>query len=417
MKLILKITGIITEYNPFHYGHLYHYEKSKKITNSDAAICIMNGNFTQRGLPAITDKWSRAKMALEAGVDIIFELPLVYGIRSANYFAKGSVKLLAETNLVSNFVFGSESGKIKPLMKIAQFLNKNDNNFNQEIQDLIRAGHSYPVAREKALNKFFKDEKVISEIKSPNNILGIEYIRAVLENNLDLNPLTIKRTSNNYHSNEINGEFASGSALRKLIIKNKIEKLKKLVPESSFEILKNELINGKIPVNKNNLTFPILTKLRMSSPKELKKYAEIINGLENRFYNSALESGNYNQLIEKINTKSITQNRIQRNLLHILFGLTEKEFNKIDTNGPAYLRVLAFNKNGEKILSKLKEKSNLPIITQISNYLNDVDLASENPVIKQLSYEILADDIYSLLYKNPKYRKGRQDFYQKIIKN
>ena len=412
----MKITGIITEYNPFHYGHLYHYEKSKKITNSDAAICIMNGNFTQRGLPAITDKWSRAKMALKSGVDIVIELPLVYGIRSANFFAKGSVKLLSETNLVSEFVFGSESGKIDPLKKIAKFLNKNDKDFNKEIQNLIRSGYSYPAAREKALNKFFKDEKIISEIKSPNNILGIEYIRTVLNKNLDLKPLTIKRTSNNYHSTEIDGEFASGSALRKLIRKNKIDKLKNLVPESSFEILKKELDDDKIPVNKNNLTFPLLSKLRMSSPTELKNYAEITNGLENRFFKSALESGNYNQLIEKINTKSITQNRIQRNLLHILFGLTENEFNKIDKTGPAYLRVLAFNKNGEKILAKLKEKSNLPIITKISNYLKEVNLNSKNPIIKQLSYEILADDIYSLLYRNPKHRKGRQDFYQKIIR-
>lgn len=412
----MKITGLITEYNPFHYGHLYHYNKSKKITNSDTAICIMNGNFTQRGLPAITDKWSRAKMALESGIDIIIELPVVYGIRSANFFAKGAVKLLAFTNLVDEFVFGSESGKIESLIKIAKFLNKNNEAFENEIKNLIHNGYSYPAAREKALKKFFDKKEIISEIKSPNNILGIEYIRAVLENNLELKPLTIKRTSNNYHSTKISGEFASGSALRKLIKNNEIENLKNLVPENSFRILKNELNNNKIPVSKNNLTYPLLAKLRTSSPEKLKNYAEINNGLENRFFKASLESGTYNELINNINTKSITQNRIQRNLLHILFGLTEKEFYKIDQSGPAYLRVLAFNKKGENILAKLKKKSNLPLITKISNHLNEVDLKSSNPVKKQLSYEILADDIYSLLYKNPEFRKGRQDFYQKIIK-
>ena len=413
----MKITGLITEYNPFHYGHLYHYKKSKKITNSNAAICIMNGNFTQRGLPAITDKWSRAKMALKAGIDIIIELPLVYGIRSAHFFAEGAIKLLAATNLVDDFVFGSESGKIEPLLKIAKFLNDNNKEFENEIKNLIKNGYSYPAAREKALKKFFKEKEIISEIKSPNNILGIEYIRVVLENNIDIKPLTIKRTSNNYHSTKINGEFASGSALRRLINNNEIEKLKNLVPKTSFRILKDELNNNKIPVNKNRLTYSLLTKLRMSSPEKLKNYAEINNGLENRFFNASLKSGNYKELIENINTKSITQNRVQRNLLHILFNLTEKEFNNIDQNGPAYLRVLAFNEKGEKILASLNKKADLPLITKISNHLKEINLDSTNPVIKQLSYEILADDIYSLLYKDPKYRKGRQDFYQKIIRN
>ena len=412
----MKITGLITEYNPFHYGHLYHYKKSKKITNSNAVICIMNGNFTQRGLPAITDKWSRAKMALESGIDIIVELPLIYGIRSANYFAEGAVKLLAASNLVDDFVFGSESGKIAPLIKIAKFLNENNYKFNSKIKKFIKTGYSYPSAREKALKEFFEEKRIISEIKSPNNILGIEYIRAVLANNFDLKPLTIKRTSDNYHSTQIKGEFASGSALRKLIKENDIKNLKNLVPESSFKILKSELNENKIPVNKNNLTYPLLTKLRMSSPAKLKKYAEINNGLENRFFKAALESGNYKNLIKKINTKSITQNRVQRNLLHILFGLTEKEFNNIDQTGPAYLRVLAFNKTGENILAQLKKNADLPIITKISKHVNEVNLNSNNPVKKQLSYEILADDIYSLLYKNPEFRKGRQDFYQKIIR-
>ena len=411
----MKITGIITEYNPFHYGHLYHYQKSKEITDSNAAICIMNGNFTQRGLPAITDKWSRAKMALQAGVDLIIELPLVYGIRSANFFAEGAVTLLANTNLVDDFVFGSESGQINSLIKIAKFLNQNNEKFAAEIKKFIKSGYSYPKAREKAFKTFFEKEKLITALKNPNNILGIEYIRAVLKNNFNLEPLTIKRTSNNYHSTKVNGKFASGSALRQLIKNNEINKLKSLVPKSSFKILKKELNKNKIPVTKNNLGYPLLSKLRMSSPQKLQHYAEINNGLENRFFEAGLQSGNYQELIKNINTKSITQNRVQRNLLHILFGLTEKEFSEIDKTGPAYLRVLAFNKNGEKILAKLKKKSDLPLITKISDYINEINFSATNPIKKQLSYEIMADDIYSLLYKSTEFRQGRQDFYKKII--
>ncbi|MGM0410130.1 MAG: nucleotidyltransferase [Bacillota bacterium] len=411
----MKITGIITEYNPFHYGHLYHLQKSKKITNSNAVICIMNGNFTQRGVPAITNKWTRTKMALLAGVDLVIELPLVFGIRSANYFANGAVKLLDQSNIVDYLVFGSEAGNIKILKDIAKFLNKNDKNYQQIIKKEIKKGYSYPKARENALKNFFHEKKYINQIKNPNNILAIEYLRSILKNNSSIKALTIKRSDNNYHSTSINGKFASGTAIRKAIRNDNLDELKQTIPPSSYQLIINEIKENKIPVKKEKLSYPLLTKLRKINSNYLKKFAEINNGLEYRFINSAYKSGNYKELVQNIKTKSLTQNRIQRNLLHILFDIREKDFNKIDKNGPAYLRVLGTNKKGKKLLSQLKNEAEIPLITKISRYINDVDIHSDNSIIKQLSYEILADDIYSLLYNKAKFRKARQDFYQKLI--
>lgn len=411
----MKTTGIITEYNPFHYGHLYHLQKSKKISGADNIICIMNGNFTQRGLPAITDKWSRTKMSLALGVDLVIELPLVFGIRSAQYFAKAAVKLLDATDLVENFVFGSESGKIAPLKKLAEFLNDEPAEYKKILKDNLKKGDPYPSARESALEKFFSSKDILNQIKSPNNILGIEYIRAILKNNLALIPLTIKRTADNYHSNLIKGEFASGRAIRKLIRKNDLSSVEDLIPRASFKIIKNELHQQKIPVKINRLGLPILAKLRTIEAEKLAEFAEITNGLENRFTKAALKSGNLAELISNIKTKSLTRTRIQRNLLHILLDLTEEEFKKIDKDGPSYLRVLGFNKKGRKILSRLSQNASLPIITRIPNYITEINTNSDNPIEKQLSYEIKADDLYSLLYRDPAFRKGRQDFYQKII--
>ena len=435
-----SVTGIITEYNPFHNGHLYHLNQAKKKGESDYIICVMNGNFTQRGLPALTDKWSRTKMALASGVDLVIELPLIYGIRSAEYFADGSVQLLSKTGIVQNIVFGSEAGDIRPLTLIAEILSKEPSDYKNDLQHHLKQGDSFPAAREKALisyiqnhtpdyAKFFSNidnsdgdnkkalAKIVKIISSPNNILGIEYIKSLIENDLSITPLTIKRVHNNYHSLNTDTKYASATAIRGLINQGKMSKSKSLLPNYCYQLLKNEIESGKIPLLTKNLGMMILGKIRQMTVDELSTYSEINNGLENRYKEAAHKAGTINQLIDQVIAKSITRTRIQRNLLHILFGLNQNEFLEMDKTGPSYLRILGFSKRSEKLLSYLKEKAVLPMIIQPANYIEEPNTDSEDPLKKQLSYDILAGEIYSLLYKSPDHRSGKQDFYQQVVKN
>lgn len=416
--------GIITEYNPFHNGHLYHLKKAKDLTGADAVICIMNGNFVQRGTPAIVDKWSRTKMALENGVDLVIELPLFYGIRSAEFFAKGSIKLLSASGIVDYIVFGSESGNIELLTYIAKILVEEPEYFQNRLKMMLRSGYSFPKARELAmlnyLNMKNNDINNIKEIKKvvkePNNILGIEYIKANLESNSNINTLTIKRKYSKYHDKKLNNTIASATAIRNEIYKNDLSFINKFMPDNSYKVLKETFSQGKGPVIEDYLGILIINKLRQLKREELLKYAEIDNGLENRFLEAAHNSGDLKQLIKYIKTKSLTWTRIQRNLLHILFGLKKRDFELLDASGPNYIRVLGFNKMGEDLLAKIKANSPLPLVTQPAKYLKEININSQDSLIKSLSYDILATNIYSLLYPEPDNRISYLDFRIPVIK-
>ncbi len=417
----MNITGIITEYNPFHNGHLYHLQKTKEITSAQGVVCVMNGSFMQRGEPAFTDKWSRTSMALKQGVDLVIELPLNYGIRSAEYFAEGAVKTLAATGVVSSFVFGSESGNINPLREAAKIFNREPAGFKKTLQSNLKQGYSFPAARQQALLEYIKNRDISSRelkeaVSEPNNILGIEYIKAVLKNNLNLIPHTIKRTHKNYYSRDMTHEMAGATAIRHKIRQSQNpESIKKFVPETTYEQLCCDFKKNKIPLKKEKLGTMILAELRKKTPSELTQYAEVKEGLENRIHNAARQAGDYQELIKKITTRVYPKTRVKRNLLHILLGLTKNDFDKMSSWGIPYLRILGFSECGARILSQIDKRSSREIITQPADYLKSIKLNSRNPLKKQLSYDLLATDIYALLYKSPENRTAGLDFIKQII--
>lgn len=412
----MNILGIITEYNPFHYGHLYHLQKAKRLIEAEGVICIMNGNFVQRGEPALINKWARAEMALNNGVDLVVELPLIYGIRSAEYFAQGAIELLNGSGLVTHLVFGSEAGKIEPLEKIAQILIDNHHCLEHKIKELLSAGIVYPKAREVALKELLTkkssklDLSIEKTLTQPNNILGIEYLKALIKTNSKIKPLTIKRKGSEYHNMQLDHKIASATAIRNIIIKKGTETAKDYLPINTFKLLKQEIQKGRGPVSTDNLTRIILSLLRTKSVDELLTYAEINNGLENRIIHAARNSGSYQQLIENIKTKAFTWTRIQRNLLHVLLNIKENDFNFIDEKRPQYLRVLGFNNNGRKLLSRIKACNSLPLVSKIANHIREIDTTTTNHMLRSLSYDLLASDIYSLLYPDTGQRKANQDF-------
>jgi len=415
------ITGIITEYNPFHNGHLYHLVQARKKSKSDGIICIMSGNFVQRGRAALLDKWARTKMALNNGVDLVLELPLIYSIRSAEYFALGAIQLLTATGIVDYLVFGSELGKIEPFLTLTRVLNKEKPYFKKRLKKHLQAGLSYPKARENALfdylsrnvKEFPLDEEEIRQIiASPNNILGLEYIKSIEQIKSSIKPLTIQRIKSSYHSEELSGKMASATAIRKKITEEELTAIKKFIPEKSWEIIQQEISLGKAPINEDYLGTLILARLRQMKKEELLSYAEIENGLENRI----LKNGTLFQLISHIKTRAFTWTRIQRNLLHILFGLDASAFQFFDEKGPSYLRVLGFNQQGEKIMTNLMKQSRLPVIIQPADFLTDIDLKNNDPLIRSLSYDLLASELYCLLRPDPDQRSGHLDFTTPLIR-
>lgn len=421
----MNTLGIITEYNPFHYGHLYHIEKSKEITNSDTVICIMNGNFVQRGEAALTDKWTRTKMALASGVDMVIELPLVYGIRSAEFFSYGAISLLERSGIVDNLAFGSESGDIIPLEETANILANEDSYFKTRLQKHLIKGLSFPKAREYAIKEYLsanpnqttcETNSLLEVITEPNNILGIEYLKALKKLKSNIKPFTIKRSGSSYHSKNLDNQIASATAIREKIYLEGLDSLRKNIPDKTYYFLKEEIHKNKIPIDLTLLGMMVLSSIRKHNTDQLKGFSELDNGLENRIYNEAHNSANIDDLIYNIKTKAFTRTRIQRNLLHIFFDIKENDFKIIDENKPQYLRVLGIKKERGDLLSKLNKNSSLEVIINPAKYLKEINIESNDPLIKSLSFDILATDIYTLLHKNPAYRQGHMDFTTPLIK-
>jgi predicted nucleotidyltransferase len=421
----MKVLGIITEYNPFHQGHRLHIEKSLEASQADACICIMSGAFLQRGEPAIVNQWARTEVALNFGVDLVIQLPVSYSVRSAEYFAFGAIRLLEATKIVDFICFGSELGEIEPLKQIAKIIANEPTEVSKKIKASLSTGLSYPQARSQALVEYIKanqdefkksSEKYIQILNNPNNILGIEYIKALIQSESSITPLTIKREGEGYHSQEIR-KLASASAIRKNLQENynqnkKLidEKLKQVLPDKSCAVLENEFNQQKGPIFYENFSNSILTLLRRITHHDLKNFEDIIGGLENRIKDASIESSSLKELINLINTKCFTQTRIQRILTQILLNLDQTTLDRFDRGGgPQYLRVLGFNHKGRELLKLIKENSTLPLITKVANHYRS-NQKTNSLLQEMLSLDIKANNIYSLAYPNHNLRRGNIDF-------
>ena len=279
----MNVCGIVAEYNPFHNGHLYHIEETKKKTGCDAIVVVMSGNFIQRGVPALFDKWTRTKMALQSGADLVIELPLLYSISSAEYFAQGSVSLLDGLNVVDHISFGSNTTDLDALKRIANVLYLEPENYKKLLESELKRGTSFPIARSNALKNFLKkeyDAKYISEILlDSNNILGIEYLKALLYCNSSIKPMVVERKGGNYNSTTITNNVCSATAIRELMEKEELKTVQDVVPKATFDILNKEIVNGRTPMFLKNFEKEILYTLRRNSSKDLLNIADVTEGL------------------------------------------------------------------------------------------------------------------------------------------
>ena len=383
----MNITGIITEYNPFHNGHKFHLEEAKKQTNCDGVICIMSGNFVQRGGPAIVDKWQRTEMALNNGVDLIIELPTFYAVSSAEFFAKGAVSILNSLGVVDNIFFGSECGDSKKLLEIAKVLVSEDSDFQNLLKRNLSLGLTFAKSREKSLIEYLNDEDINNIVTSSNNILGIEYIKAILKLGSSINPVALKREGSNYNDKSLSQTFSSATSIRE-VLKNtsNIEDLKNIIPLESYEVF------SKLQEQDYRFTFEeemfkyIKYKIQTNCVNFNNLY-EVTEGLDNKIIKEISSSNSLHEFILKIKSKRYTYSKISRLLTHIYLGLDNDCFKNIEDTNNLYARVLGFNKKGREILSLIKSNSSIPLITKVPRF-------SDNPLLK---FDLQATAAYSIL--------------------
>ena len=371
----MDVVGIICEYNPFHNGHIYHLNKVKELFPNSLIILVMSGNFTQRGIPSIINKWDKTEIALKYGVDLVIELPFVFATQGADIFAKGAISILKELD-VNYLVFGSESDDIDNLFKLAD-ISLNNPLYQEKIKSYLNEGINYPTALSKALEDFSN-----TTITTPNDLLGFSYIKEIIRQNANIKPISIKRT-NDYHSNEL-GIISSATSIRNSLILN--EDIKMAVPK---EIV--ELTREKLYIQDDYFKF---LKYKIETTDDLSIYQTVDEGIENRIKKYIRVACNWNELVDMIKTKRYTYNKINRMLIHILCGFTKELANKF--KDISYIRILGFNELGQKYLNKIKKQVTVPILTKFDKdnemlifemqttcvYASILDEVSKNQVIQ-----------------------------------
>ena len=393
-----KVLSVVAEFNPFHNGHLYHVTESKKQTGCNYAIAIMNGNFTQRGEPSIVDKWSKAQMALCNGFDLVLELPTIYGISSAENFAEGAIKLANSLGIVDVLSFGSEEGNLSNLNSLASLFLDEPAEYVSLLRQELNQGFSFPAARERAVISYLDLKGDIRNIlSSPNNILGIEYLKALKKFSSNIEPFTIPRIFSNYNSLEINRSFASSSAIRHLISSGCIEKLSSIMPVKSYSVLCSCLQNGNFVLSLSAYEKIILYSLRTMSLEAISNIPEVSEGLEIVLKNASDSCNTISMLLASCKSKRFTLTRLQRILLYILLGITKKDMEFSKTVIP-YVRVLGMNSQGQKLISQIcKSNPSLAVITSLKRFQNS---NAHFPLQKMLSIDKRASDIYTLGFTN-----------------
>ena len=406
-----KVLGIIAEYNPFHNGHLFHLNESKKLTGASYTVAIMSGNFTQRGNTSIIDKWSKAKSAIECGVDLVIELPVLYSISSAENFAEGAIKILDSLKVVDYVSFGAETADINLLNTIAEVLHEEPKEYKSLLSDELKKGISYPKARENALMMYLNDIKKYSNvISSPNNILGIEYLKALKKCNSIIQPIALPRHESGHNDLNYHGNIASSTAIRNITKNNGFDILRKLMPEPSYTNLVENIKIGHVVPDLSVFEKEIIFNLRKMSTYEISQLPDVSEGLEFAIKNAANSCNSIVEFLNIIKSKRYTSTRIQRILLYSLLGITKKDI-ALSKKIQPYIRILGFNKKGKYLISEVaKANPKLNIITSVKKF-TDKNLNRNLKIM--LEKDIWATDVYTIGYEYDSW--SNLDFTNKII--
>ncbi len=401
----MKICAIICEYNPLHYGHFYHIQKAKELSGCDAVMCIQAGNFTQRGEPAITNKYVRARMAIEAGADIVVQIPTAYCCSSAEIFAMAGVKIANSFENVTHLAFGCETENYELLKEISKYFVNEPKEYKERLKKYLDAGNSLPVSRSKAIEELMKEDKVIfSEITEtlniltkPNNILAIEYLKALQKTKSKIEPVFTTRSNSDYNSADLNGKDSSATAIRtRLLTKQKVGSIKKLIPPFTYKLLKEDIdVYGLPDLDLYNDLCSYVVKT--SSSTEYKNVYDVSEGIENRFLDSAKKFKDFNELLLDVKTKRYTYTRLKRIVLRLLLKIDKDIVSQIyKMEKLPFIKVLAFNAEKKDFLSNISADTNL--IIRNSNIVKNP--TSEYKTLAEI--EDRANAVFNMLLRKSK---------------
>lgn len=415
----MRVTAVIAEYNPFHNGHLYQLDTIRRTLDTDIIIVVMSGDFTQRGIPAIADKYERCRMALENGADLVFELPVYFALGSAEYFAQGAVSLIDKLGVVDYLHFGSESGDISLLYELTRVMLAHESDaYKAALNKYLKLGYSFPAARDSALSELFSDDPKIRQLVSaPNNILGIEYIKALIQRNSAIKPVTLARKGEGYASDSLETDsFASANAIREALLHPSVhvagshlaqntgltQSTIPVLPPCTVKHMPASvcaILNQKQYLCADDFSELLLYKMlqdkmlqnKMSGKDAFAKYYDIGAQLSHTLYNNLSEYTTFEAFALSCKTKNLTYTRMCRGLMHILLDMTQENADDLKHGDYAqYARLLGFTERGKTLLGKIKTNSSIPVITKLSSALRQLD----GTALMSLRSDIHAADIY-----------------------
>ncbi len=412
----MKILAIVSEYNPFHLGHAYHLKQSREILAPDGVMAIMSGSMMQRGEFALLNKWERTHLALKSGVDLVCELPFVYAAQSAETFASGAIDLINRSGICSYLSFGSEHGEITHLNELASYLADENSSFKETLKKNLTLGHSFAKSRQLTIQSLL-GEDYAKLLKQPNNILAIEYLKALHRQKSDITPITVSRTGAGYHSLE-DSSHLSASFIRKQLIENnhltttnhksvanpKIEKiLSQKLPYPPTELLK--AMENYNPLGDQNYLNALRFSILGQSVSQLRKLPYVSEGLEHKIRDTCKTAPTLTGLIDGIVSKRIPRTRVQRILANCIVSLKA-----LDPKQPSYLRILGFNQKGQAMIRAIKDEGRIYLINNARKSHHHLS----NHQKTMLSYDIRATDLHNLFYE--KHYSYHRDFWQDPIR-
>ena len=383
----MRVVGIIAEYNPLHNGHIYHLERARALSNADYCIVVLSGNFVQRGEAACTDKFSRAAWALRAGADLVLELPSVYAVAPAERFAAGGVRTLHATGVVNDLAFGCEAPDLQTLYQISDIIATEPPALQDAIKRHLALGKSYPRARFDALSEYGVPKNMLAAIAQPNNILAVEYLNAIRQYAPSMEPLPIERVGTGYHSDDIVGDFASATAIRKAIVEGRNEILATMPNFVGGALLYDE----QFIIPQEALSDVMLYALRRMSPADLAALPDVIEGFENVLYRSVRSARTLVEFYELIKTKRYTLARCKRIVACALLGITSDQVRKLTLSREgSYLKVLGFQKKARPLISEIAKRKTAPLILRNSDLEDCPAFVRQNVETDLLSTDILS---------------------------
>ncbi|MEG0250191.1 MAG: nucleotidyltransferase family protein [Peptostreptococcus sp.] len=444
----MKIGGIIAEYNPFHNGHKYQIDRYRKTEDISHIVVAMSGNFVQRGGPAITDKFSRAEMAIRNGADLVIEIPAYFATQTAELYARGAILSLDSLKCLDSVCFGSEEGTLEKLREVAMILSGTKGSYEKDLSKYLDEKIAFPIAREKAIRKNLANDSNDKNdfLNLSNNILGIEYLKELMRLNSTIEARTIKRFAVEHTSSVAEGDFSSATSIRSsilyyknylevlekmktietdlktvtnngynldLIVEKIVDDIKKYVPTFSYEKIIENIKKDLIPLEGEDFHGEICYSI-LRDEACLEKYFEIKDGLENSIRKQAILSSGFEELVSNLTSKSYSSSKIRRSIFNILLGIKKEDMEIIkQIKEVPYIRVLAFNKKGTEVLKQIKNKSNAFLINSPAKARNSKDY-KEDPIFKKMfDFDICSSNIYyQNYYKNNRdlLSKGEPDF-------